>query len=226
MNTQIEKSWLRVLGDELNEPYFAELESFLAKEKKQNTVYPPEPLIFNAFARTPFKKVKVVILGQDPYHGEGQAHGLSFSVPNGIKRPPSLVNVFKEIKSDLGIEPSTSGNLERWADQGVFLLNAILTVRSGKAGSHRNNGWEDFTNKVIETLSAKHENLVFMLWGNYAQAKRTLIDTEKHKVLETSHPSNFSANKGFFGSKHFSKANEHLRQNGLKPIDWSVREHG
>ena len=230
MNTQIENSWFCELGGEFEEPYFAKLKSFLANERKQYSVYPPESLIFNAFERTPFRKVKVVILGQDPYHGRGQAHGLSFSVPNGVKPPPSLRNIFKEIKSDLEgdvaprIEPSTSGNLEQWTDQGVFLLNAILTVRGGKAGSHQNKGWEIFTDNVIKKLSDRHENLVFMLWGNYARTKNFLIDKQKHLILEAAHPSNFPAKKGFFGCKHFSQANEHLRQHGLEQIGWSDRE--
>ncbi len=220
---QIEESWLAVLADEFEKPYFADLKSFLVEEKNHYTVYPPGSLIFNAFAHTPLPKVKVIILGQDPYHGKGQAHGLSFSVPYGVPPPPSLVNMFKEIESDLGIKPSSSGNLECWADQGVFLLNATLTVRAATAGSHQNKGWETFTNKVIETLSNQREHLVFMLWGNYARAKKQLIDTQKHLVLEAPHPSPFSAYSGFFGCKHFSKANEYLQQNGIEPIDWIVK---
>ncbi len=223
LNPQIEESWLNVLTNEFDQPYFANLKSFLVEERRQYAVYPPGSLIFNAFAHTPFEKAKVVILGQDPYHGKGQAHGLSFSVPDGVKPPPSLVNMFKEIQTDLGITPSTSGNLECWADQGVFLLNATLTVRAATAGSHQNKGWETFTDKVIESLSTGREHLVFMLWGNYARAKKSLIDTQKHLVLEAPHPSPFSANNGFFGCKHFSKANEYLRQHGIDPVDWSVR---
>ncbi len=223
LKPQIEESWLEVLSDEFDKPYFADLKSFLVEEKRQYPVYPPGTLIFNAFAHTPFQKVKVVILGQDPYHGKGQAHGLSFSVPDGVKPPPSLVNIFKEIENDLGIAPPSSGNLEQWADQGVFLLNATLTVRASTAGSHQNKGWEIFTDKVIETLSAKREHLVFMLWGNYARAKKRLIDTQKHLVLEAAHPSPFSVHNGFFGCRHFSKANQYLQQHGIEPIDWSIK---
>ena len=222
MKPQIEESWLNVLAAEFEQPYFAQLKAFLVEEKQQYVVYPPGSLIFNAFAHTPFEKVKVVILGQDPYHGQGQAHGLCFSVPNGIKPPPSLVNMYKEIRNDLGIAPSASGNLECWADQGVFLLNATLTVRASSAGSHQNKGWETFTNKVIQNLSEGREHLVFLLWGNYARAKKNLINTQKHLILEAPHPSPFSADSGFFGCKHFSKANEYLRQHGIEPIDWSV----
>jgi uracil-DNA glycosylase len=219
---QIEESWLEILADEFDQAYFADLKSFLVEEKRRYVVYPAGSLIFNAFAHTPFQQVKVVILGQDPYHGKGQAHGLSFSVPDGIQPPPSLVNIYKEIRNDLGIPPSTSGNLEQWANQGVFLLNATLTVRAATAGSHQNKGWEIFTDKTIESLSAGREHLVFMLWGNYARAKKRLIDSRKHLILEAPHPSPFSANNGFFGCGHFSKANEYLRQHGLEPIDWSI----
>ena len=222
MKPQIEESWLKVLAAEFEQPYFAQLKAFLVEEKRQYTVYPPGSLIFSAFAHTPFEKVKVVILGQDPYHGKGQAHGLCFSVPDGVKPPPSLVNMYKEIRNDLDIKPSASGNLECWADQGVFLHNATLTVRASSAGSHQNKGWETFTNKVIQNLSAEREHLVFLLWGNYARAKKSLIDTQKHLVLEAPHPSPFSADSGFFGCRHFSKANEYLRQHGIEPIDWSV----
>ena len=222
MSPQLEPSWLEILASEFEQPYFASLKAFLLEEKRQYAVYPPGPLIFNAFAHTPFDKVKVVILGQDPYHGTGQAHGLCFSVPDGVKPPPSLINMYKEIHGDLGISPSASGNLECWADRGVFLLNATLTVRASTAGSHQNKGWERFTDKVIQNLSSLRENLVFMLWGNYARAKKTLIDAQKHLILEAAHPSPFSANNGFFGCRHFSKANEYLRQQGVEPIDWSV----
>jgi len=222
MKPQIEESWLEVLAAEFEQPYFVQLKAFLIEEKRQCTVYPPGSLIFNAFAHTPFEKVKVVILGQDPYHGKGQAHGLSFSVPNGVHPPPSLLNMYKEIQNDLGIVPSTSGNLECWADQGVFLLNATLTVRASTAGSHQNKGWEPFTDKVIQNLSEGREHLVFMLWGNYARAKKILIDRQKHLILEAPHPSPFSASSGFFGCKHFSKANEYLLQHGIEPIDWGV----
>jgi uracil-DNA glycosylase len=220
---QIEESWLNVLATEFEQPYFANLKTFLVEEKQRYAVYPPGSLIFNAFAHTPFDNVKVVILGQDPYHGKGQAHGLCFSVPDGVPPPPSLVNMFKEIHNDLGVAPSASGNLECWADQGVFLLNATLTVRAATAGSHQNKGWEPFTDKVIQTLSSGRENLVFMLWGNFARAKKKLIDTQKHLVLEAAHPSPLSVYNGFFGCKHFSKANEYLRQHGIEPIDWSVK---
>ena len=222
-NPKIEESWLKVLAAEFEQPYFADLKAFLIEEKQKYVVYPPGSLIFNAFARTPFDKVKVVILGQDPYHGKGQAHGLCFSVPAGVPPPPSLVNMYKEIHKDLGITPSTSGNLECWAEQGVFLLNATLTVRASTAGSHQNKGWEKFTDKVIQNLSAGRENLVFLLWGNYARAKRTLIDNQKHLILEAPHPSPFSAYSGFFGCKHFSKTNEYLCQHGVEPIDWRVK---
>ncbi len=225
LNPQIEASWLQMLGEEFEKPYFSQLKAFLVEERKKYKVYPLGSLIFNAFAHTPFPNVKVVILGQDPYHGAGQAHGLCFSVPNGITPPPSLVNIFKEIHHDLGIAPpaSGSGNLEPWADQGVFLLNATLTVRAATAGSHQNKGWEQFTDKVIETLSDQREHLVFMLWGNYARAKKRLINTNKHLVLESAHPSPFSAHSGFLGCGHFSKANEYLQQNGMTPIDWSIK---
>ena len=217
---QIEESWLKVLAAEFDQPYFAQLKAFLLEEKRQYTVYPPGSLIFNAFAHTPFDRVKVVILGQDPYHGVGQAHGLCFSVPDGVPPPPSLVNMYKEIHSDLGIAPSTSGNLEHWADQGVFLLNATLTVRASTAGSHQNKGWEKFTDKVIQNLSAGREHLVFLLWGNYARAKRILIDAQKHLILEAPHPSPLSAYNGFFGCKHFSKTNEYLKNHGIEQIEW------
>jgi len=223
MKPQIEESWLNVLVSEFEQPYFAGLKTFLLEEKNRYVVYPPGSLIFNAFAHTPFDKVKVVILGQDPYHGKGQAHGLCFSVPDGVQPPPSLVNMYREIHSDLGIAPSVSGNLECWADRGVFLLNATLTVRASTAGSHQNKGWEQFTDQVIRSLSAGCEHLVFILWGNYARAKKILIDTQKHLVLEAAHPSPFSAYNGFFGCRHFSKANEYLRQHGIEPIDWSVK---
>ena len=221
-NPRIEESWLKVLASEFEQPYFAELKTFLLEEKRRYVVYPPGSLIFNAFAHTPYYNVKVVILGQDPYHGEGQAHGLCFSVPDGVKPPPSLINMYKEIDNDLGISPSSSGNLECWADQGVFLLNATLTVRASTAGSHQNKGWEKFTDKVIQNLSTGRENLVFMLWGNYARAKKNLIDGQKHLILEAAHPSPLSAFNGFFGCKHFSKANEYLHQHGIESINWKI----
>ncbi|MDR1673778.1 MAG: uracil-DNA glycosylase [Bacteroidales bacterium] len=222
MKPQIEESWYEVLAGEFEQPYFAALKSFLVEEKSKYAVYPPGALIFNAFDRTPFRSVKVVLLGQDPYHGKGQAHGLCFSVPDGVKPPPSLMNIFKEIQDDLDITPSLSGNLERWTAQGVFLLNATLTVRAATAGSHQNKGWEQFTDKVIRSLSEQREHLVFMLWGNYARAKKSLIDAQKHLILEAAHPSPYSAYSGFFGCRHFSKANEYLQQWGVERVDWSV----
>jgi len=222
-NPRIEESWLKVLAGEFEQPYFAELKAFLLEEKRRYVVYPPGSLIFKAVTRTPCDKVKVVILGQDPYHGAGQAHGLCFSVPDGVPPPPSLVNMYKEIHNDLDITPSTSGNLEYWADQGVFLLNATLTVRASAAGSHQNKGWERFTDKVIENLSAQREHLVFLLWGNYARKKKILINAQKHLILEAPHPSPLSAHSGFLGCRHFSKTNEYLSQNGIDMIDWRVR---
>ena len=222
INPDIETGWKEILWDEFQSPYFSELKEFLVAEKKRYTVYPPGKLIFNAFRHTPFDQVKVVILGQDPYHGPGQAHGLCFSVPPGIAPPPSLVNIFKELQNDLGIPVPTHGNLEKWADQGVLLLNATLTVRAGQAGSHQNKGWEAFTNKVISHVSGKKSAVVFLLWGRYAQAKETLVDGAKHLVLKAPHPSPFSAHSGFFGCRHFSRANAFLEQQGMNPIDWSL----
>ena len=222
VNPNIEEGWKKVLWDEFQTPYFSDLKDFLVEEKKQYTVYPPGNLIFNAFSHTPFDRVKVVILGQDPYHGPGQAHGLCFSVPYGIAPPPSLVNIFKELQSDLGIPVPDHGNLEKWADQGVMLLNATLTVRAGQAGSHQNKGWETFTNRVIERISEKKNGVVFLLWGRYAQAKETLIDGVKHLVLKAAHPSPFSAYSGFFGCRHFSRANAFLEQHGMDGIDWAL----
>jgi len=221
-NPQIEASWLRTLSAEFEQPYFAGLKAFLMEEKQRYAVYPPGSLIFNAFAHTPFDKVKAVILGQDPYHGTGQAHGLCFSVPDGIAPPPSLLNIYKELQNDLGMVAPSSGNLTSWADRGVFLLNATLTVRASTAGSHQNKGWEIFTDRVIKSLSSGREHLVFILWGNYARAKKMLIDTQKHLVLEAAHPSPLSAYHGFFGCKHFSKTNEYLQKYGIEPIDWSI----
>ena len=222
INPDIETGWKEILWDEFQSPYFSELKEFLVAEKKRYTVYPPGKLIFNAFRHTPFDQVKVVILGQDPYHGPGQAHGLCFSVPPGIAPPPSLVNILKELQNDLGIPVPTHGNLEKWADQGVLLLNATLTVRAGQAGSHQNKGWEAFTNKVISHVSWKKSAVVFLLWGRYAQAKETLVDGAKHLVLKAPHPSPFSAHSGFFGCRHFSRANAFLEQQGMNPIDWSL----
>ncbi len=220
VNPQIEESWKKVLIDEFQKPYFSGLKNFLVEEKKRYTIYPPGSLIFNAFNKTPFDKVKVVLLGQDPYHGKGQAHGLCFSVPDGIKPPPSLINIFKEINSDTGTPIPRSGNLERWADQGVMLLNAILTVRAGQASSHREHGWEQFTDAVIKTISEQKTGIVFLLWGKYARSKKILIDSSKHLILEAPHPSPFSADYGFFGCRHFSKTNNYLKQQGKEPIVW------
>jgi uracil-DNA glycosylase len=222
IHPDIETGWKEILWDEFQSPYFGELKEFLVAEKKRYTVYPPGKLIFNAFHHTPFDQVKVVILGQDPYHGPGQAHGLCFSVPPGIAPPPSLVNIFKELQNDLGIPVPTHGNLEHWADQGVLLLNATLTVRAGQAGSHQNKGWETFTNKVISHVSGKKKGVVFILWGRYAQAKESLVDGVRHLVLKAPHPSPFSSHSGFFGCRHFSRANTFLEQQGLKAIDWSL----
>jgi uracil-DNA glycosylase len=224
MDVKMETSWKKVLEHEFEKPYFLQIVTFLKTEKAAGkTIYPPGPLIFNAFNQTPFPKVKVVILGQDPYHGPGQAHGLSFSVPNGVKPPPSLVNIFKEIQSDIGIPmPSQYGNLTRWAEQGVLLLNASLTVRANEPNSHAKIGWTDFTNEVIQKISDKKEGVVFLLWGKFAQDKQLLIDETKHHVLKAAHPSPFSADKGFFGCKHFSKTNKFLVDKGLDPIDWKL----
>lgn len=218
----IEESWRNVLQDEFNKSYFIDLKEFLVEEKKRFRVFPPGSLIFNAFNHTPFEKVKVIFIGQDPYHGYGQAHGLCFSVPEGVAKPPSLENIFKELQSDLGIPVSNHGNLIKWADQGVLLLNATLTVRENQAGSHQNKGWEIFTDAVISVLSEQKKNLVFVLWGNYAIAKKSLIDITKHHILTAAHPSPFSANKGFFGCRHFSAINKILADLGMEEIDWRV----
>jgi uracil-DNA glycosylase len=222
VNPSMHESWKQALKKEFDSPYFSELKAFLVEEKRKHIIYPPGQLIFSAFNRLPFDKVKVVIIGQDPYHGKGQANGLCFSVSNGISQPPSLVNIFKEIHSDLGHPFPKTGNLEPWADQGVLLLNATLTVRENQAGSHQNKGWENFTNAVIKELSSRKKGLVFLLWGKYAQAKEALIDTSKHHVLKAPHPSPFSAHTGFLGCKHFSKTNELLKQEGLQEIDWRI----
>jgi uracil-DNA glycosylase len=222
INPQIEESWKRVLQDEFDAPYFQSLTEFLREEKKKHVVYPPGPEIFAAFDLAPFNRVKVVILGQDPYHGPGQAHGLCFSVPDGISHPPSLVNIFKEIESDLGIPVPKGSNLAKWAIQGVLLVNAILTVRANEPTSHQNKGWEKFTDAVIRNLSEKRRNLIFLLWGNYAQAKESLIDCDRHYILKAAHPSPLSASRGFFGCRHFSKTNEILAEQGLNGIDWSL----
>ncbi len=222
MSVKINESWKEVLNSEFELDYFSRLKNFLIEEKKQHTVYPPGSQIFAAFDLTPFDEVKVVILGQDPYHGAGQAHGLCFSVQDGVKPPPSLQNIYKEIENDIGIKISGSGNLEKWAKQGILLLNATLTVRANQAGSHQNKGWETFTNNAIKALSDKKEGLIFILWGNYAQAKESLINTQKHHILKSAHPSPFSVHRGFFGCKHFSKTNDLLRKMGKSEIDWKL----
>jgi uracil-DNA glycosylase len=222
INPNIEEGWKKILWEEFQSPYFQELKAFLVEETGSRTIYPPGKLIFNAFQHTPFNHVKVVILGQDPYHGAGQAHGLCFSVPSHIKPPPSLVNIFKELHSDLGIAVPSHGNLERWADQGVLLLNATLTVRAGEAGSHQNRGWEIFTDAVIGKISQLKSHVAFLLWGRYAMAKESLVDGDKHLVLKAAHPSPFSAYNGFFGCSHFSKTNRFLEQNGIAPVNWTL----
>ena len=222
MDVKIEESWKRVLAPEFEKPYFQNLVQELHAEKRAGrTIYPPGPLIFNAFALTPFDKVKVVILGQDPYHGPGQAEGLSFSVPPGVAIPPSLVNIYKEIETDLGVQLHKNGSLRGWAEQGVFLLNAALTVRAGQPTSHSRIGWTEFTDAVIRTLSDQRQGLVFLLWGNYARSKKELIDTSRHTVLEAPHPSPL-ARGAFFGCRHFSKTNHILESEGKKPIDWTL----
>jgi len=220
MDVKIEPSWKEALKPEFEKPYFENLVNFIKSEYATHTVYPPGNKIFSAFEHTPFDEVRVVIIGQDPYHGPGQANGLCFSVADGIQKPPSLQNIFKELNSDLGIPVAQSGNLERWADQGVLLLNATLTVRASQAGSHQNKGWEQFTDAVIQKLSDKKENLVFILWGAYAQKKGSVIDTSKHFIIKSSHPSPLSAHNGFFGSKPFSKTNSYLKSIGGKEINW------
>jgi uracil-DNA glycosylase len=222
VNPNIEESWKAILKDEFESPYFQSLTEFLREEKKLYTIYPPGSQIFSAFNHTPFNRVKVVILGQDPYHGPGQAHGMCFSVPDGVQLPPSLVNIFKEIKSDLGIPVPANGNLTKWTEQGVLLVNAILTVRANTPTSHQNHGWEKFTDAVIRNLSEKRKNLIFLLWGNYAQAKESLIDSGRHHILKAAHPSPLSASRGFFGCRHFSRVNEILDELGLNTIDWSL----
>lgn len=220
MDVKIEPSWKEVLKEEFDKSYFKNLVEFVRLEYQSQKVYPPGKLIFSAFDHTPFDKVKVVLIGQDPYHGAGQAHGLSFSVPEGIAQPPSLKNIFKELDADLGIPIAKSGNLERWADQGVLLLNATLTVRASQAGSHQKKGWEEFTDAAIRKLSEQKENLVFILWGAYAQKKGSIIDMEKHFIIKSPHPSPFSAYNGFFGSKPFSRTNAHLKSLGKEEINW------
>ena len=220
MDVRIDTTWKQQLATEFDKPYFVQLTNFVRHEYQTQQIFPPARLIFNAFDLCPFDRVKVVIIGQDPYHGIGQAHGLSFSVNENIELPPSLRNIYKEIRSDLGIEPLPHGNLERWARQGVLLLNATLTVRANMAGSHQGHGWEQFTDCAIKTLATQREHIVFMLWGNYAQQKAQFIDPTKHLILKSVHPSPLSASRGWFGSKHFSQANNYLAAHGLTPIDW------
>ncbi|RWU09838.1 uracil-DNA glycosylase [Pedobacter chitinilyticus] len=224
MAIDLEPGWFEVLKDEFEKPYMKSLKNFLQQEKQAGfTIFPKGSDIFNAFKHTPFEKVKVVILGQDPYHGVGQAHGLSFSVQKGIVPPPSLKNIYKELADEFpDFNPPSHGELTSWADQGVMLLNATLTVRAHTAGSHQNKGWEQFTDKVISELSAKRSGLVFILWGNYAKQKESLIDQSKHFIIKSAHPSPFSAYNGFFGSKPFSKTNEILKKEGKEPIDWQI----
>ena len=222
MSIQLEASWLAKLRGEFEKPYMAALKSFLVDEKKQHAVYPPGKEIFNAFECTPFDKCRVVILGQDPYHGPGQAHGLSFSVRKGVKPPPSLQNIFKELNTDLNIPISAHGELTHWAKQGVLMLNTVLTVRHRKANSHKDKGWETFTDAVITSLNAEKEGLVFVLWGKKAQAKSTMIDESKHLIIRSAHPSPYAAAHGFFGSKPFSAINRYLEGRGEHPIDWTL----
>ena len=220
MDVKIEQSWKTRLQNEFEKEYFINLTNFVKKEFNLYTVYPPGRLIFNAFDKCPFENVRVVILGQDPYHGQGQAHGLCFSVQDGVAFPPSLINIYKEIQNDLGTSLPDSGNLERWAEQGVLLLNATLTVRAGQAGSHQNKGWEQFTDEIVRLVAKEKNNIVFILWGSYAQRKGETIDRTKHFVLESPHPSPLSASRGFFGNKHFSKANAYLMEHGMEPLEW------
>jgi len=217
---RIESSWKHALGAEFTKPYFSQLSHFVRDEYKTHIVYPPPKDVFRAFDLCPFSEVKVVIIGQDPYHGPKQANGLCFAVHEKIKIPPSLQNIFKEIMGDIGLVPLQNGDLSRWARQGVLLLNATLTVRAHTPGSHQKKGWEEFTDAVIQKLSHEREHLVFLLWGNYAKQKGAVIDRARHLVLEAQHPSPFSAYNGFFGSKHFSKANAYLKKQGSKEIDW------
>lgn len=220
MDVKIDESWKTKLREEFEKDYFIKLTEFIRMEYHQKTVYPPGGLIFNAFNRCPFHNLKVVIIGQDPYHGPGQAHGLCFSVRDGIEYPPSLKNIFKEIESDLCIKNLPTGNLERWADQGVLLLNATLTVRAHEAGSHQRKGWEEFTDRAISIINSEKKNIVFFLWGAYAQKKGEAIDRSRHLVLESVHPSPLSASRGFFGNKHFSRCNDYLISKGITPVNW------
>lgn len=220
MEVRIEESWKRVLSPEFEKPYFELLTQYVRQAYRTGTVYPPASKIFNAFDSCPFDKVKVVVIGQDPYHEPGQACGLSFSVPDGVPVPRSLCNIYKEIQSDLGKPIPSSGNLQRWAEQGVLLLNATLTVEAHVAGSHQNKGWEEFTDAAIAALAEQREHLVFMLWGSYAQRKAAVVSPTKHLVLTAAHPSPLSASRGFFGCRHFSQANAYLVSHGQSPIDW------
>jgi uracil-DNA glycosylase len=220
MYVKIESGWKSRLVSEFEKEYFVRLAGFVKEEYRKSTIFPPGALIFNAFDICPFDKVKAVIIGQDPYHGAGQAHGLCFSVREGVEFPPSLVNIFREIESDLGIPLPSSGDLTRWARQGVLLLNATLTVRAHQAGSHQNKGWEEFTDYAIRVLNSEKRNIVFFLWGAYAQKKGESIDRSRHLVLESVHPSPLSAARGFFGNKHFSQCNDYLVRNGIEPVDW------
>ena len=220
MNVKIKPSWKKVLQEEFDKPYFEELTNFVREEYQSKKIFPPPKDIFKAFDLCPFDKLKVVILGQDPYHNPNQAHGLCFSVNEGVRTPSSLINIYKEIKSDIGGEIPSHGNLEHWAKQGVFLLNAILSVVANQPTSHQKRGWESFTDEVIRLISEKKEHVVFMLWGAYAQSKEWMIDEKKHLILTASHPSPLSAHRGFFGCKHFSKANEHLIKHNLGVINW------
>ena len=220
MDVKIDASWKKVLQDEFEKPYFAQLTNFVRDEYKTKKIFPPGNMIFSAFDHCPFDKVKVVIIGQDPYHNDGQAHGLCFSVNTGVDFPPSLINIFKEIERDLGKPTPTSGNLERWAEQGVLLLNATLTVQAHSAGSHQGHGWETFTDAVIRKVAEEKVHVVFMLWGNYAQQKGAVVDGQQHLVLKSVHPSPLSAYRGFIGCGHFSAANNYLIEKGLSPIHW------
>lgn len=223
MDVKIEEGWKNVLKAEFAKPYFQQAVTFIKVEKSQGkAIYPPGPLIFNAFDKTPFDIVKVVLLGQDPYHGYGQAHGLSFSVPDGVAPPPSLINIFKELNSDIGMPIPKTGNLTKWATQGVLLLNAVLTVRANEPASHSKIGWMEFTNAVISKISEEKDGIVFLLWGRFAQEKQVLIDETRHYVLKAAHPSPLSADKGFFGCKHFSKTNHYLVKQKQDPIDWNL----
>ncbi len=220
--SRIPGDWQKKLAEEFDKPYFKELKNFLEEERRNHTIYPPEKEVFAALQATEYLDTNVLILGQDPYHGKGQAHGLCFSVPSGIKHPPSLRNIFRELKDDLGYDIPKNGDLTSWAKQGVLLLNAVLTVRAGEANSHKDKGWEKFTDEIIRILNAKNDSLIFVLWGKYAQKKQALIDSEKHLIITAPHPSPFSAHHGFFGSKPFSTINSHLKSLKKKQIDWKL----